>query len=165
MGRQTLNQQLMLQALHTMFAQTSECEKLDSLNLQLQLQLEPGPQSDMLSIHSFLMSFSLPYPPFVTRLLLTTALVGSIAYTVCSGSSPSRHLLGILLWRQSFSYLLEVHGHTLRAIRSVHGLVMTSDEFHLVISEFYELPFSTTFINSLINFSNIFLSVHFLYSK
>ena len=52
LGRQTLNQQLMLQALHTMFAQTSECEKLDSLNLDLQLQLEPGPQSDMLQFNS-----------------------------------------------------------------------------------------------------------------
>ena len=100
------------------------------------------------------------FSPFVTRLLLTIALVGSIAYTVCSGSSPSRHLLGILLWRQSFLYLLQVHGHTLRAIRSVHGLVMTSEVFHLVISNFWKLQFFTIFNNfyQLINFSNIFQS-------
>ena len=53
LGRQTLNQQITLQAVHTMFAQTSECEKLDSLHLEweleLELELQPGPQSDMQS--------------------------------------------------------------------------------------------------------------------
>ena len=61
LGRQTLNQQLMLQAVHTMVAQTSECEKLDSFNLDLQLQLEPWPPSDMLQFNPFWCHFDVVF--------------------------------------------------------------------------------------------------------
>lgn len=89
-------------------------------------------------------------------LLLTQCVRGVLRPGTSSGSS---------FGGKSFLYLLQVHGHTLRAIRSVHGLVMTSDVFHLVISNFWKLHFLTTFIKLLINFSNIFLPVQLLYIK